>query len=124
MKRSGLGKIYRDGEIICREGEEGKTMYVIQSGRVEVVKDTDKGEVRLATLEEGDFFGEMALFTRLTRSATVKAVGEATVLSIDKKGFFTRAGEDPSFAFNLLDGMSRRIREMDDELSRLKKEKQ
>lgn len=120
MKESELGRLYRDGEIICNEGDAADSMYVIQSGKVEVMKKTATGAVTLATLNKGDFFGEMSLFDRQPRSATVKASGDARILRIDKKGFFTRASEDPSFAFNILQGMSRRIRSLDNELSKLK----
>jgi CRP/FNR family cyclic AMP-dependent transcriptional regulator len=120
MKESELGTFYNNGETICSEGDAANSMYVIQSGKVEVIKKTDRGEVTLATLNKGDFFGEMSLFDHRPRSATVKAVGDARILKIDKKGFFARASEDPSFAFNILEGMTKRIRSLDDELSELK----
>lgn len=121
MKVSNLGKLYKDGEIICREGDEGNNMYVIQSGKVEVIKKSPEGEVTLTTLKGGDFFGEMSLFDHLPRSVTVRAAGDARILSIDKKGFFSRVSEDPSLAFNILEGMSSRIRFLDNELSKFKK---
>ncbi|MEF9426996.1 MAG: cyclic nucleotide-binding domain-containing protein [Candidatus Mariimomonas ferrooxydans] len=95
MKESELGKRYRDGEIICIEGEEGKYMFVILSGKVAVVKTTPDGELQLVTLKQGEIFGEMALLDRLPRSATVKAVGESRILSIDKKGFIAGLSKDP-----------------------------
>ena len=121
MREGIIGKTYKDGEIICREGEEGRSMYVVQSGKVNVVKKITDGELVLKTLETGDIFGEMALFDHLPRSATVRAEGEAVVLSIDKKGFFAKASKDPTLAFNILEGMSKRIRELDNEVARLKK---
>jgi len=121
MRESELGRLYKDGEVICSEGEPADSMYVIQSGKVEVVQKTAEGDIVLAILNSGDFFGEMSLFDRQPRSATVRAAGDARILKIDKKGFFLRASEDPSFAFNILQGMSRRIRALDNELIRLKK---
>jgi CRP/FNR family cyclic AMP-dependent transcriptional regulator len=120
MKESELGKTYKDGEIICSEGEEGKSMFVIQSGTVEVLKKLPEGEMVLRTMTRGEIFGEIALFDRKPRSATVKAKGEAVVLSVDKKGFFAKAGKDPTLAFNILEGMSRRIRKLTGELSKYK----
>jgi CRP-like cAMP-binding protein len=122
MKESELGKTYKDGEIICSEGEEGKSMFVIQSGTVEVSKKLPDGEMVLRTMTKGEIFGEIALFDRMPRSATVKAKGEAVVLSIDKKGFFAKASKDPTLAFNILEGMSRRIRELTRELSKYKED--
>ena len=71
-----IGKVYRDGEVIVRQGETGEGMYVIQSGKAEVLEQKDGREVRLAVLGESDFFGEMALCDRETRSATVRAMGK------------------------------------------------
>ena len=121
MKESELGRTYNDGEIICSEGDEGKSMFVIQSGKVEVIKKRPEGELTLRTMTKGEIFGEIALFDHLPRSATVKAVGEAVVLSIDKKGFFAKASKDPTLAFNILEGMSRRIRSLTQELSKYQK---
>ncbi len=113
MRQGVLGKDYGDGETIVRQGEVGDCMYVVQAGQVEVVQDTDDGgEQRLAVLEIGDFFGEMAVFEREVRSATVRAVGEARVLKVDKRTLLRRIKEDPLLAVNLLQTMSGRIREL------------
>jgi CRP-like cAMP-binding protein len=124
MKEREIGKKYKNGEIICREGEEGKDMFVIQSGKVKVTKNLPDGELILTTLKEGEFFGEMALFDHLPRSATVKAAGEAVVLSVNKKGFFAKASKDPTLAFNILEGMSGRIRALNDEISNFKRNRE
>jgi CRP-like cAMP-binding protein len=76
--------------------------------------------VRVAVLEEGEIFGEMAIFEREVRSATVRAQGEARVLTVDKKTFLRRVQEDPSLAFNLVQMMSRRIRRLSDEIAELR----
>ena len=122
MKERELGITYKDGEIICNEGGKGNKMYVIQSGKVNVIKKNQEGKFSLSTLKEGEIFGEMALFDRLPRSATVKAMGETRILTIDKKGFFLRISKDPTLAFKILESMSKRIRKLDEELSNLKKE--
>ncbi len=70
------------------------------------------GEQRLAVLDTGDFFGEMALFEREVRSATVRALSDSRVLKIDKKTLLRRIKEDPLLAVNLLQTMSHRIREL------------
>jgi CRP/FNR family transcriptional regulator, cyclic AMP receptor protein len=120
METGALGKIYHDGEVIVRQGEPGDCMFVIQAGEAEVLTENDKHQkIRLALLRETDFFGEMALFDREVRSATVRAVGEARVLTVDRKTFLRRVHEDPSLAFRILEQMSHRIRAMDAELTRL-----
>ena len=117
MKLGELGTVYRAGETIVRQGEVGEHMYVIQSGRVEVVRESEAGQVKLAELREGDFFGEMALFDRDVRSATVRPVKEARVLTIDKKTFLRKVHEDPSLAFRVMQTMSQRIRELDEQVA-------
>lgn len=123
MESNGLGKIYQDSEIIIKQGEPGDCMYVIQEGMVEIVKETEHGNVRLAIRGKGELIGEMAIFERETRMATVRAIGEARVLTIDKKNFMRRLHEDPSMAFHLVQTMSRRIRELSTELSLLQVQK-
>ena len=121
MASGELGKIYQDGEMIICEGEEGNCMFVIQEGRVEVlIRGEEDQEVRLGVRQEGEFIGEMAIFDRDVRSATVRALGEARVLTVDKKNFMRRVHEDPALAFRLVETMSHRIRELSDEVARLK----
>jgi CRP-like cAMP-binding protein len=112
MGKGALGKTYADGEAIVRQGAVGDCMYVVQAGRVEVVQATNLGDQHLAFLETGDFFGEMAVFEKETRSATVRASGEARVLKVDKKTLLRRIKEDPLLAVNLLQTMSHRIRDL------------
>ncbi|UCE40491.1 MAG: cyclic nucleotide-binding domain-containing protein [Candidatus Aminicenantes bacterium] len=120
MKKSKLGKVFNDGEVIIRQGDAGNFMYEILDGQVEVLREKGGEEVQLAILEKGDFFGEMAIFEREKRSATVRAQGQVRVLTVDKKILLRRISEDPSLALRILERMSRRIREMDGELVRLR----
>lgn len=119
MSTESLGKKYEDGEIIVRQGEVGDCMYVIQAGQVEILQRQGEKEFCLAVLSEGDFFGEMALFDREVRSATVRALGEVRALTVDKKTFLRRVHEDPSLAFGILQKMSRRIRDLNAILVRI-----
>jgi CRP-like cAMP-binding protein len=121
MAGTQLGRLYADGEIIVRQGERGGCMYVIQAGSVEVIEESGGEELTLATLEAGDFFGEMAIFEHEVRSATVRARGEARVLTVDRRTLMRRIQNDPTLAFNLLETMSHRIRLLDAELKRVNK---
>ena len=114
-----LGKTYEDGECIVKQAEVGDCLYIVQQGKVEVVVEDGGGETRLAELGAGEVFGEMAVFTKGPRSATVRACGKARVMSVDKRGFLKRIHEDPSLAFGILRKMSERIRALDNEVSRL-----
>lgn len=118
-----LGKIYKDGETIIRQGETGDCMFVVQAGEVEIVREVDGIQVQLAVRGEGEFFGEMAIFEREVRSATVRALGQARVVTLDKKTFLRRVHEDPSLALHMLERMSNRIRELSAEVTQLRIEK-
>ena len=107
-----LGKLYEDHEVIVRQGEVGDCMYVIQEGLVEVVVEADGQEIHIAIRGEGEFFGEMAIFEHEVRMATVRALGQARVLTIDEKNFLRRIHEDPSLAYRIVRTMSQRIRAM------------
>lgn len=120
MNTGGLGKIYEDGEVIIQQNDIGDCMYVIQEGEVEIFLVEGDKEVHLAIRKEGDFFGEMALFDRDVRSASVRARGKARILTVDKKNLLGRIHKDPSMAFRVLETMSNRIRELVAEVNRLK----
>ena len=120
MTIGALGKIYEDGDCVIKQGEPGDAMYVVQQGKLDVLINENGKEVKVNQLAEGDVFGEMALFTKELRSASVRANGEVRVLTVDKRGFFRRVLEDPSLAFNILKQMSIRIRKLSDENAILK----
>lgn len=120
MATGSLGKVYEDGEVIISQGEPGDCMYVVQEGLVEVCVEKDGKTIPLAVRGEGEFIGEMAIFEREVRSATVRAKGQARVLTIDKKNFLHRIHEDPSLAFRIVQVMSGRIRELTNEVAGLK----
>lgn len=113
---SSLGKNYKDGSTIFEENSIGKEMYIILSGQVKVIKEKDSVETTLATLEEGEFFGEMSLFDNFPRSATVMAIGDVKLLEINQKDFLRKISKDPSIAFRMLEIMSQRIRQTDEKL--------
>jgi len=78
-----------------------------------VKKGNDGDEHRLGTLKAGEFFGEMAIFENETRSATVRAVGDARVLEVDKKTVERRIQDNPLLAVNMLKTISSRLRAAD-----------
>lgn len=123
MDAGGLGKIYNDGEVIIKQGDSGNCMYVIQSGEVEVIRDNNGKEVRLAVRKEGDFFGEMALFSKEVRSATIRALGNTRILTVDRKNLLMSIQKDPSLAFRIIETLSKRIRDLSEEIAPYKLDK-
>jgi len=120
MSKGALGTEYGDGEVICRQGEPGDRMYVVQAGHALVVHEANGREIQLTELSAGDVFGEMAIFDRKPRSATVRAKGSARVLTLDKRALLRGVHEDPSLAYRILREMSQRVRRLTEEVSRLK----
>ncbi len=105
-----LGKIYNDGEYVIRENDIGNCMYVIQEGKVKITSIRNGKEMTLATIDKGEFFGEMSIFEDEMRSANVKAAGKARILTVDKSTLLQRVSDDPTLAFYLIKSMSHRIR--------------
>ena len=116
MRSKRLGKYYKDGEIIIKQGEKGNCLYVIQQGKVDVIRETPEGDIKVAELGETDFFGEMGLFEDDVRSCTVRAAGNVTILTIDKRNLFKSINRDSSLAYRLLEKMSRRLREANEKI--------
>jgi CRP-like cAMP-binding protein len=75
---------FEKDKIIFREGQDGTDAYVVESGRIGVFKTTDGKPLRLAVLEKGAIFGEMAAITGERRSATTIAVEPSVVVRISK----------------------------------------
>jgi CRP/FNR family cyclic AMP-dependent transcriptional regulator len=121
MNAGSLGKVYQDGENIVQQGEKGDCMYVILDGEVEVICEIENREIRLAVSGKGDFFGEMAILGQDVRGATVRALGQARVLTVDKNNLLGGIHKDPSLAFRMLETMCQRIRNLNAEMSQLKR---
>ena len=99
-----------DGDVIFQEGDSSSEMYVVVEGEVTVSKESTRGDIHLATLRRGDFVGEMSLLESLPRSATARAKGSTKLLVIHPGGFLLKIRRDPTFAFEMLQSLSKRIR--------------
>ena len=75
------------GDTIIRRGQAFNLFYIIKKGRVQILAEDEL--TTIAFLEEGAFFGEVAFFTTGKRSATVRAVGDSTLLVIGREKFET-----------------------------------
>ena len=106
------------GEHFFTEGEEGREMYVLEQGRVELLKQWGDESHRLAELGPGDCFGEMALMDLEPRSATARAVDDCLAIRIPRdalNGLYARDAEQfVLIQMNLGREVSRRLRAADD----------
>jgi CRP-like cAMP-binding protein len=120
MNDAAVGRFYRDGEIVARQGEAGDCMFVVQDGEVEIVAENDGTEVVLRSAGRNEILGEMAIFERAPRSATIRAKGKVRILTLDKRNFLRRINEDPSLAFSMIETMSHRVRDLSHEVVELR----
>ena len=104
-----FGSIYRRGEVVFRQGDPGDSMYIIQSGAVEVSQHKNGQEIVIAILEKGDFFGEMALLQNEFRSATITAISRTRLIPLSKDLFVDRLKRDPDVSLHLLKKLIQRI---------------
>ena len=104
---------YKKGGVVFQEGSRGKEMYVINSGRIKIVKkDSKDTDQELSILESGDIFGEMALIDQGPRSATAIAVDDDTsLIELDRTRFMYLIRHQPEFALIVMGILCERVRE-------------
>ncbi len=101
------------GERVIEEGGPGDTMYMIIEGEVSILKDAGKEtEFELDRIRQGDYFGEMALFEDLVRSATVKTKRPSRFLVLHKEEFKEIVREYPEIALHICKVLSSRLRKL------------
>jgi small-conductance mechanosensitive channel/CRP-like cAMP-binding protein len=82
LAQAAVRHVFAPGETVIRAGEPGSSMFVVHNGKVQVQITENGKPIPVASLNEGDFFGEMALFTGEPRTANVVALEETEVLEI------------------------------------------
>jgi CRP/FNR family cyclic AMP-dependent transcriptional regulator len=102
---------YPAGTVIIQEGEPGDSLFIMQTGEVEITKqltlvldeDTPKERVMIRLkAEDGVYFGEMALLENETRSATVTALTDCSLLELHRKDFLELVSQNPAMGVKLL----------------------
>ncbi len=114
-----LGKRFPGGTVLVREGDKGEEMYILQSGRVKISKKIRGVEKTLATLEKGEFFGEMAILNDKPRSASAETVEDSDMLVIDRKTFETLLRSNVEIAIRFIKRLADRLRETNDQMEAL-----
>ena len=114
-----FGKEFKRGDVLFREGEPGKEMYVIQSGKVNITKTVRETAKILATLGAGEFFGEMSILNHKPRSAGALVAEDAKLLVIDPKTFEAMIRGNVEIAVRLIKKLSDRLQEADEQIENL-----
>lgn len=104
-----FAKQYEPGEVIIAEYEPGDSFYLLQSGRVQLVKCVNGTSKNLDILKPGEFFGEMAILDNSPRSATCVASGKVKCLEFNKENFELLITGNPQMALMLLKIFCKRI---------------
>ena len=99
------------GTTIFQEGQPGDEMYVIQSGRVEILKNAKGTEKRLTVLEKGDFFGEISILENIPRTASARAITDVDLVRINQSTFDEMLRNNSEIAVRMLRKLSLRLRE-------------
>ena len=103
---------------IFTEGQEGRSLYIVVSGRVKV----HLNHQELAQLDQGTCFGEMSLFDAEPRSASVTTLEPCECLMLTQQQLDEAIDETPGIAVNIIRLLSRRIRELNNELNQKSQE--
>jgi len=104
-----FAKIYKAGQIVFCEYEPGDAFYLIQSGRVKIVKIFGNIEKTIDILKPGEFFGEMALLENAPRSASIIALDDCKLLEFNRSNFQVLMTGNPQMALKLLGLFAKRI---------------
>ena len=116
---SRFGKKIPAGTVLFQEGDKGEEMYIIQSGRIKISKRIRGVEKTLATLEKGEFFGEMAILNDKPRSASAETIEECEMLVIDRKTFDALIRGNVEIAVRFIKRLADRLRETNDQMEAL-----
>ena len=101
------------GELVFREGDSARTIFVVRKGRVRISKQVRGGEKTYAVLGPGELFGEMGVITGKPRSASAEALDDVTLLELDAARFEKMVLGDAEIAVRILKNMAQRLWEAD-----------
>ncbi|MEQ1518055.1 MAG: Crp/Fnr family transcriptional regulator [Usitatibacteraceae bacterium] len=112
-------RVFEKGDVILRQGEFAEFFYVIGAGQVKVYMSEGEREVILKTLATGDFFGELPMFDREPRSASVAAIERCHVQMLSYSAFQQVIDSNPEISKRLMETLAKRLRDADRKISTL-----
>jgi CRP-like cAMP-binding protein len=111
------------GTSLFVEGDAGEDMYFIHSGRVRIEKNIEGKPETLATMEKGDFFGEMSLLDHVPRTATAIVAEDAELLRVDATNFHKLLEGNIEIAVRMIRKYTARLRDANDRMKQLLKDR-
>ena len=113
IARSMRHRKFRRNEVIFHQGDVGDSLQIVISGALKIVLPSAAGEEAIiATLQPGDFFGELALLDGAPRSATATTVEATETLALPRDAFLALLDEDPLLTHGLLAGIAAELRRL------------
>jgi CRP/FNR family cyclic AMP-dependent transcriptional regulator len=108
---------YPSGDELFHEGDDGDAAYVILDGAADILVDTPKGSIKVATLGKNDIIGEIAILCDVPRTATVVAHGDLDTLRVSKDGFFHLVTQFPQVGIEVMSALAAKLHRTTQELS-------
>jgi len=112
-------RVFDPGQVVIKEGTKDTSAFIILSGTAQVLKNSGAGEVVVATLEQGQVFGEMGLIEDRARSATVRAVTELKTRIITRDQFNDLLCKRPSVLIPIIKSLFERLRQASEMLAEI-----
>ncbi|MBK8253272.1 MAG: Crp/Fnr family transcriptional regulator [Polyangiaceae bacterium] len=114
--RARFGFRFEAGDVLFREGDLGTQAYLLEEGRVRLIKRVRGVERSLMVLKPGDFFGESALMVGATRSSTAIAISAGHALALDATTLSNLLQKNPDIAARIVQQLVRRLRDAEDQI--------
>lgn len=113
LSRFSVTRTYPKNTVLINEGDHNDSLYIILSGKVKVYLNDKKGKEAILRIQgPGEYFGELALIDTAPRSASVMTMMPTELAVISKADFKRCLAEVPEIAFDLLQSLSKRVREL------------
>ena len=110
------GRHFAAGDALFREGEPAREAFLLQEGRVRLLKRVRMVERSLMVLRPGDLFGESALLDAVARTSTAVALTDGIALALDRATFRPLVEGHPSIATRVVEQLIRRVRDAEDQI--------
>ncbi|NQU60546.1 MAG: cyclic nucleotide-binding domain-containing protein [Rhodospirillales bacterium] len=101
---------YSKGDLVFQEGEKGDAAYIVEMGEIGIFKTVEGEKVHLATMKEGEMFGEMAIIDDSKRMANAIAMEDSVVISLPRKGLESMLGKQPPMVKTLIQILADNLR--------------
>ena len=117
--REACARGHQPGDVICEAGVQGRSVFVIESGEVEISRLGPAGRSRVAQLGAGEFFGELSVILGTPHTARAVAVKPTRLLELDAETFETLCIERPELSIRVMRGLAARLNATEQRLAKL-----